>query len=50
MAAAFPVLVAALNRAGVGPLRAELSGRALRQAGLRGMETVRDQLGIPRRT
>ena len=47
LAGAFPVLVAALNRAGVGPLRAEVSGPALRQAGLRGMDAVGDQLGIP---
>jgi hypothetical protein len=46
MAAAFPVLVAALNRAGIGPLRAELSGAALRQAGIRGMESVADGLGL----
>ena len=30
--------MAALNRAGLGPLRAELSGPALRRSGLRGME------------
>jgi hypothetical protein len=46
MAAAFPALVAALNRAGVGPLRADLSGAALRRAGLRGMETVAAALGL----
>jgi hypothetical protein len=46
MAAAFPVLVAALNRAGIGPLRAELSGAALRQAGIRGMESVAVRLGL----
>jgi hypothetical protein len=46
MAAAFPVLVTALNRAGIGPLRAELSGAALRQAGIRGMEAVAAELGL----
>jgi hypothetical protein len=46
MMAAFPVLVAALNRAGIGPLRAELSGAALRQAGIRGMESVAAGLGL----
>jgi len=38
MALSFPVLVAALNRLGIGPLRPELSGAALRRAGLRGLE------------
>ncbi|MGI8414068.1 MAG: metallophosphoesterase [Solirubrobacteraceae bacterium] len=33
-AAAFPVLIAALNRAGLGPLRADLSGPELRHAAL----------------
>jgi 3',5'-cyclic AMP phosphodiesterase CpdA len=46
MTAGFPLLVAGLNRAGVGPLRPELSGSALRRAGLRGMETVATHLGI----
>jgi hypothetical protein len=46
MAAGFPLLVAGLNRAGVGPLRPELSGPALRRAGLRGMEAVATRLGI----
>jgi hypothetical protein len=34
LAAAVPVAVAALNRAGLGPLRADLSGPELRRAGL----------------
>ncbi|HEX8976209.1 MAG TPA: hypothetical protein VF781_06820 [Solirubrobacteraceae bacterium] len=46
MAAGFPVLVAALNAAGIGPLRAELSSAALRGAGLRAMEAVAAQLGV----
>ena len=46
MAAGFPVLVAVLNRAGIGPLRAELSSPALRRAGLRAMEAVAAQLGV----
>jgi hypothetical protein len=46
MAAAFPVLVATLNRAGIGPLRADLSGAALRQAGIRAMESVASGLGL----
>jgi hypothetical protein len=46
MAAGFPLLIAGLNRAGVGPLRPELSGAALRRSGLRGMETVATRLGI----
>ncbi len=46
MAAGFPLLVATLNRAGIGPLRSELSGAALRQGGLRGIGAVGDRLGI----
>jgi hypothetical protein len=46
MAAGFPALVAALNRAGLGPLRAELSGAALRNSGLRAMEAVATRLGV----
>jgi hypothetical protein len=37
LAGAFPLAVAALNRAGLGPLRANLSSGELRRAGLRGM-------------
>lgn len=49
MAAAFPLGIAALNRAGIGPLRADLSGAALRQAGLYGIEQalVRLQVRAP---
>lgn len=46
LAAGFPVLVAALNRTGIGPLQPELSGAGLRRAGLRGIEAVVDQLGV----
>ena len=46
MAAGFPALITGLNRAGIGPLRADLSGPALRRAGLRGMETARNRLAI----
>jgi predicted phosphodiesterase len=45
--AAFPVAVAALNRAGLGPLRADVSGTALRQGGLRGFAEVVERLKIP---
>jgi hypothetical protein len=46
LAAGWPVLVAALNRAGLGPLRAEVSGPALRRSGLRGMDEVCARLGV----
>lgn len=38
--------LAALNRAGLGPLSADLSGRELRRAGLAAMGAVLDALGI----
>jgi predicted phosphodiesterase len=38
--------IAGLNRAGLGPLKANLSAVELREAGLRGMRTVIDRLGI----
>ena len=44
--AAFPLAVAALNRAGIGPLRAEISGTELRRAGLRAMGEVATRLGL----
>jgi len=44
--AAFPLAVAALNRAGIGPLRAEISGTELRRAGLRAMGEVAARLGL----
>jgi hypothetical protein len=43
---ALPVAIAGLNRAGLGPLKADLSAVELRDAGLRGMRTVIDRLGI----
>ncbi len=42
----FPLAVAALNRAGLGPLRAEISGGELRRAGLRAMGEVAMRLGL----
>jgi hypothetical protein len=45
--AAFPVAVAALNRAGLGPLRADVSGHALKTGGLRGFAEVVERLRIP---
>jgi len=42
----FPVAVAALNRAGLGPLRAEVSLGELRRAGLRAMGEVAQRLGL----
>jgi hypothetical protein len=44
--AGFPVAVAALNRAGLGPLSATVSGRELRRAGLRAMGEVAARLGL----
>jgi hypothetical protein len=40
LAGAFPLAIAALNRAGLGPLRADLSSRELRRAGLRAIGEV----------
>jgi hypothetical protein len=42
----FPVAVAAVNRAGLGPLRADLSGPALRRASLDAMHAVTRHLQI----
>jgi len=44
--AGFPLAVAALNRAGVGPVRADISGAELRRAGLAAMGEVADRLGL----
>jgi hypothetical protein len=44
--AGFPLAVAALNRAGLGPMRAEVSSTELRRAGLRAMGEVADRLGL----
>jgi hypothetical protein len=46
LVAAFPLAVAALNRAGLGPLRAEISTEELRSAGLRAMDEVAARLGL----
>jgi hypothetical protein len=43
---AFPVMVATLNRAGVGPLRTDVSGPELRRAGLRAFGEVVARLGV----
>jgi hypothetical protein len=43
---AFPLAVAALNRAGVGPLRPDISNAELRRAGLRAMDEVSVNLGL----
>jgi hypothetical protein len=43
---AFPVGVAALNRAGLGPLRADISRAELRRAGLRAMGDVAERLDL----
>jgi predicted phosphodiesterase len=42
----FPLAVAALNRAGLGPLKAEVSTAELRRAGLRAMGEVAARLGL----
>jgi len=44
---AFPLAIAGLNRAGLGPLRSDLSGDELRQGRLRSMGSVVEQLAIP---
>src|SRR6185295_3850379 len=45
----FPLGVGALNRVGVGPLHADLSGPELRRAALRAMREVIGHLGIDAR-
>jgi hypothetical protein len=49
VAGAFPVAIAALNRAGIGPLKADLSGAELRRANLKAMGEVVERLGIDAR-
>jgi hypothetical protein len=44
--ASFPLAVAALNRAGLGPLHSNISGRELRRAGLRAMAEVAARLDL----
>jgi Calcineurin-like phosphoesterase len=46
LVAAFPLAVAALNRAGLGPLSPVISVSELRRAGLRAMEEVSRRLGL----
>jgi predicted phosphodiesterase len=46
LAAAFPAAVAAVNRAGLGPVRADLSGPGLRRASLAAMHAVTRHLDI----
>jgi hypothetical protein len=46
MVRGFPLAVAALNRAGLGPLRSEVSAGELRGAGLRAMGEVATRLGL----
>ena len=46
LVAGFPLAVAALNRAGLGPLRADISGGELRRAGLEAMAAVAARLGL----
>jgi hypothetical protein len=46
IASLFPLGILGLNRVGIGPLRAELSGEALRDAGLAAMGDVVRRLGI----
>jgi hypothetical protein len=46
LAAAFPLVIAGLNRAGLGPLRSDISGAALRRSSLEAMSQVVDRLGI----
>ena len=46
LAGAFPLAVAALNRAGLGPLCTDISTEELRRAGLRAMGEVADRLGL----
>jgi hypothetical protein len=46
LASGFPLVVAALNRAGIGPLQADISGPALRRAALSAMGEVVTRLGV----
>jgi hypothetical protein len=49
LAGAFPLAIGALNRVGIGPLKADLSGPELRRAGLRAIGDVVGHLGIDAR-
>lgn len=46
LAALFPLTVAAVNRAGLGPVRADVSGAELGRAGVRAMGEAVDRLGL----
>ena len=46
LAGVFPLGVAAINRAGLGPVRAELSGGAIGDAGTRAMAAAADALAV----
>lgn len=46
LAGAFPVAIAALNRAGLGSFQADISTEELRRAGLRAMGEVASRLGL----
>jgi calcineurin-like phosphoesterase family protein len=46
LVAAFPLAVAALNRAGLGPLGSDISGSELRRAGVAAMGEVAARLGL----
>jgi len=46
VALAFPAAVAALNRAGLGPFRADVSGAELRRAGVRAVDEMIERLGV----
>jgi predicted phosphodiesterase len=46
LAALFPLGIVAINRAGIGPVRADVSGAALARAGVRGMADAVTLLGI----
>jgi hypothetical protein len=46
LVAGFPFAVAALNRAGIGPLRSDISVGELRRAGLRAMSEVARRTGV----
>jgi hypothetical protein len=46
LAGGFPLVIAALNRAGLGPVNANISSGELRRAGLRAMAEVAARLGL----
>ena len=46
LVALFPLTIAALNRAGLGPVRADVSGAELARAGVRAMSEAVERLGI----